>query len=1209
MHPADRGWFRVARRGVRHSIPTSARSTGAAGAGRRFGLAATVVVLVATVTSLSLAGTQSGPVSAESVGQASTVQPLVVPGAGTAYLGAFVDPAGTALSADDPTGGVASLQAELGSLPDFNQQLGHPPSILSTFQNWTEPVDVAGLDSVAATGAIPMVTWNCGDTDANVAAGRDDAMVRAEALGLAATDVPVLLRWFPDPNLTAGSASTSCLGAAGASGYVAAYQHIHSLFAAAGATNVAFVWSVDTSSTADPHFANYYPGGTVVDWIAADSGTARSDQSQPTAFISEFGRWYSAFAAAGKPMMVSSTGADTGSQPAYFGQILADLPGRYPQIKALVYFDVPEPASGDQYQLDAAGSTSFQQLAASPLFNPTRSPSQTTVSPSQTSIPIGTSLTLNASVDASDNSGSVSFLDNGSAIAGCVFVLITTPARCQTSLLAAGSHGITAVYSGDAAFSSSVSTQVAVTVIPLVTGTPAGGTSAIVAPSARAVTRHPVSTMPSTASDQQTPSQAPPVPGPGQAYLGAFVDPTGQAMSASNPTGGALSQPVELANAPSFNASLARPLSLMSIYLNWSNTVLVTQLDRVWAQGSIPMITWNCGDSDWDVATGKDDALISAVAQKLAAAGIPILLRWYPDPNDQQSASARNCLLNVPNSVGPAAAYRAAYQHIHDVFAAAGATNVSFVWSVDTTGGQGWSSYYPGDADVDWIGADISYSSAGGSSDPFSDAVQQWYDTYAGTGKPLIVSSLAAIPGSQGQYLQHVANDLPGLFPQIKGIVYFDGPDRVNSVHYSLNGQGLLGFDALSSQALFSPSRQQTDVSATASSGSVAESEVVKITASLAPTDLGGSLDFSDNGVTIPGCGTVPALDASSCDTSSLSPGQHTITVTYGGDAEFASGAAPRISVSVSPTAGAAGPPAIPGPGSAYLGAYIRPQPLKGTTFSTTSLDQELHLLPGFNASLARPLSVVHIYQPWSSPTPDAQIQEVRGDRGNPDDRLGVRRHRCQHHFGSRRCTHHRIRGSAGRARCSGVPSVVLRAQLPRGSQLRGVHLEPRPSGLRRRLPPYPRSVRGRRGMERRLHLDHRGLRHRSRLDRLLPGIGLRRLDNRRRIRQDDHSDSWRVLSAVRAVVPDVCRLRQASDDHRNSGLLGRTTGLLERNTSGGPGSVPAAQRDHLLRCLGEPAGVSTGRRRYASVPIARRGHILPTEPGRHGHKCRGDPG
>ena len=331
---------------------------------------ASTVALVATVVAFGLFGTAPKSVSADSVAPASTVRQPAVPDAGTAYLGAFVDPSGTALSADDPTGGVASLQAELGSLPNFNQQSGHPLSIVSTFQNWAEPVGVAGLDSVAATGAIPMVTWNCGDTDADVAAGSDDAMVSAEAQALTATDVPVLFRWFPDPNLTGGSAAASCLGTAGASGYVAAYQHIHSLFVAAGATNVAFVWSVDTSAGADPNVAGYYPGGSVVDWIAADAGAPPSDGSQPAAFTTGFGSWYSAFSAAGKPMMVSSAGADAGSQSPYFNQILGDLPGQYPQVKAFVYFDAPDLASGDQYQLDASGATSFQQLAGSPVFSP-----------------------------------------------------------------------------------------------------------------------------------------------------------------------------------------------------------------------------------------------------------------------------------------------------------------------------------------------------------------------------------------------------------------------------------------------------------------------------------------------------------------------------------------------------------------------------------------------------------------------------------------------------------------------------------------------------------------------------------------------------------------------------------------------------------------------------------------------------------------------
>ena len=73
----------------------------------------------------------------------------------------------------------ASLQAELSALPDSISRTA-ARSIFSTFQDWIEAAQAAGLDSVAATG----------DPDGHLelrrhrhqrGAGSDDAMVRAEA--------------------------------------------------------------------------------------------------------------------------------------------------------------------------------------------------------------------------------------------------------------------------------------------------------------------------------------------------------------------------------------------------------------------------------------------------------------------------------------------------------------------------------------------------------------------------------------------------------------------------------------------------------------------------------------------------------------------------------------------------------------------------------------------------------------------------------------------------------------------------------------------------------------------------------------------------------------------------------------------------------------------------------------------------------------------
>src|SRR5438034_11485050 len=53
----------------------------------------------------------------------------------------------------------------------------------------------------------------------------------------------------------------------------------------------------------------------------------------------------------------------------------------------------------------------------------------------------------------------------------------------------------------------------------------------------------------------------------------------------------------------------------------------------------------------------------------------------------------------------PPADLIAAYRHVHDRFALAGATNVQFVWNVNfwNYSGVDQRDFYPGDAYVDWM--------------------------------------------------------------------------------------------------------------------------------------------------------------------------------------------------------------------------------------------------------------------------------------------------------------------------------------------------------------------------------------------------------------------------------------------------------------------------------------------------------------------------
>ena len=192
------------------------------------------------------------------------------------------------------------------------------------------------------------------------------------------------------------------------------------------------------------------------------------------------------------------------------------------------------------------------------------------------------------------------------------------------------------------------------------------------------------------------------MPAAGSAYLGSFVDPSGNSLRSGNPTGGIASLSSELTALPVVQQTLARPLSIVPVYLNWNDPITVTELDQVIATGGIPMITWSCGAKDTNVIAGRDDSQINLVAAKLAQFRLPVFLRWFPDPNVN---TASNACLGSSGATG----YVAAYRHIHDELVAAGASNVIFVWSVDTTTPQAsrsWSSYYPGSQYVDWIGAD-----------------------------------------------------------------------------------------------------------------------------------------------------------------------------------------------------------------------------------------------------------------------------------------------------------------------------------------------------------------------------------------------------------------------------------------------------------------------------------------------------------------------
>jgi beta-mannanase len=123
--------------------------------------------------------------------------------------------------------------------------------------------------------------------------------------------------------------------------FIAAWRHVVDRFRAAGATNVLFVWA--------PHLAyegweHYWPGDEYVDWVATGAlnyGTV-AYWSKWWTFDQIFGQHYASLAGLKKPIMIAEFGSVSvgGDRAKWYAEALGSLRDSYPQVKALMFFNV-----------------------------------------------------------------------------------------------------------------------------------------------------------------------------------------------------------------------------------------------------------------------------------------------------------------------------------------------------------------------------------------------------------------------------------------------------------------------------------------------------------------------------------------------------------------------------------------------------------------------------------------------------------------------------------------------------------------------------------------------------------------------------------------------------------------------------------------------------------------------------------------------------
>jgi hypothetical protein len=299
---------------------------------------------------------------------------------------------------------------------------------------------------------------------------------------------------------------------------------------------------------------------------------------------------------------------------------------------------------------------------------------------------------------------------------------------------------------------------------------------------------------------EQPPAPAPepePTPAPSSTpaahsiFWGAWI---GNQLTGEQP-------PWDMSAATKFEEMAGKKLSILNFSAPFANCPTsggacsfynfpVNEMNAIRAHGAIPFYSWASQSIPStrtepnfqlsDVISGTYDSYIRKFAEAAKAWGHPFFLRFNWEMNGGWFPWSEGVNGNKSGE------YVTAWRHVHDIFTAVGATNVSWVWcpNVDPTNDfQNLESLYPGDKYVDWTGLD-GYNWGTNPAKPdrwrsFDQLYKSTYDTIVNTvapSKPLMISEIGSTEdgGSKAAWIQDALAKIPTSYPKIRGVLWFE---------------------------------------------------------------------------------------------------------------------------------------------------------------------------------------------------------------------------------------------------------------------------------------------------------------------------------------------------------------------------------------------------------------------------------------------------
>jgi hypothetical protein len=276
----------------------------------------------------------------------------------------------------DPASG-KFLGLEANGAPDslapvttFAMNTGRKPNIVGQYVTWGRPFDAQAASNTWSYGALYYMVWEPFGTSVQaIAAGQSDAYISHFAKAVRALNLPVALsfghemngNWYP-------WGSTQATAAA----FVAAWRHIHRLFARAGASNVIWAWNPNiVNPVPQIPLRPYWPGNAYVDWVgltgyfATTGPHTYADLFKPT--ITEIRKFTA------KPFIIAETAIETSPAEVQSAANLVAAVARHPALLGFIYFDYDK--AGVDWRVEsrpAVRAALAGDIAGLRLIDPTR---------------------------------------------------------------------------------------------------------------------------------------------------------------------------------------------------------------------------------------------------------------------------------------------------------------------------------------------------------------------------------------------------------------------------------------------------------------------------------------------------------------------------------------------------------------------------------------------------------------------------------------------------------------------------------------------------------------------------------------------------------------------------------------------------------------------------------------------------------------------